>query len=127
MKFIKPILLSIICVFSIWIIHAQNTILPLNSFGVWDRSNAIDISIEKDFSYLKGISADVNWEDVQKIDSSTYNWSEILSILQKAAANNQMVNISVGVGPDAPNWLYNIGVAKVLTNDTQHTSWQYYD
>jgi len=106
-------------------VHAQSTILPVNSYGVWDRSNAYNISVDTDYNYLKGISADVNWEDVQANNSTQYDWSEIETILQTAYNNNQMVNISVGVGPDAPAWIYANGVPRVFTNDTQHNWTQY--
>ena len=107
-------------------LFSQTTILPLNSYGVWDRSNAYDISLNTNYNYLKGISADVNWEDVQANDSIQYDWSEIQTILQIAYNNNQMVNISVGVGPDAPVWIYANDVPIVITNDTQHTNWTKY-
>jgi hypothetical protein len=107
-------------------VNAQSTILPVNSYGVWDRSNAYDISVNTDYHYLKGKSADVNWEDVQPNYSNQYDWSEIQTILQAAYTNNQMVNISVGVGPDAPAWIYANGVTSVLTNDTQHPNWTQY-
>ena len=126
-KQVKNYLLGIIT-FSIWTlsVNAQTTILPVNSYGVWDRSNAYDISVNRDYNYLKGKSADVNWEDVQPNNSNQYNWSEIQTILQAAYNNNQMVNISVGVGPDAPAWIYANGVPSVLTNDTQHPNWLQY-
>ena len=54
-------------------VNAQTTILPINSYGVWDRSNAYDISVNTDYSYLKGKSADVNWEVVQPNNSNQYN------------------------------------------------------
>jgi hypothetical protein len=65
-KQVKNYLLGIIK-YSIWTlsVNAQKTILPVNSYGVWDRSNAYDISVNSDYNYLKGKSADVNWEDVQ--------------------------------------------------------------
>ena len=126
-KQVKNYIINIIT-FILWTlsVHAQSTILPVNSYGVWDRSNAYDISVDTDYNYLKGISADVNWEDVQSINSLQYNWSEIQSTLQRAYNNNQMVNISVGVGPDAPVWIYANGVPSVTTNDTQHPGWTRY-
>ena len=126
-KQFKNNLLNIIT-FIVWQIsvHAQSTILPVNSYGVWDRSNAYDISVDTDYNYLKGISADVDWKDVQANNSTQYNWSEIQTILQTAFNNNQMVNISVGVGPDAPAWVYANGVPSVITNDTDHPNWTKY-
>lgn len=122
-KFIIRTFLMICCPFQLF---SQTTILPLNSYGVWDRSNAYDISVDTNYHYLKGISADVNWEDVQLLDSVQYDWSEIQSVLQRAFSNAQMVNISVAVGPDAPLWVYANGVPGVLTNDTQHPYWSQY-
>ena len=74
--------LIILITFIFWTlsVHAQSTILPVNSYGVWDRSNAYDISVNTDYNYLKGISADVNWEEVQSINSTQYDWSEIQTI-----------------------------------------------
>jgi hypothetical protein len=126
-KQVKNYLLNIISfTFYTLSVNAQTTIIPVNSFGVWDRSNAYDISVNTDYNYLKGISADVNWEDVQANNSILYDWSEIQTILQRAYNNNQMVNISVGVGPDAPVWIYANGVPSVITNDTQHPNWTQY-
>ena len=126
-KQVKNYLIYIIT-FIFWtqFVDAQSTILPINSYGVWDRSNRYDISVDTDYNYLKGISADVNWEDVQSINSLQYDWSEIQTILQTAYNNNQMVNISVGVGPDAPAWVYANGVPSVITNDTDHPNWTQY-
>ena len=120
--FIKTVTI-ICCSFQLF---SQTTILPVNSYGVWDRSNTYDISVNTNYNYLKGISADVNWEEVQAHNSVQYDWSEIQTILQKAYNNNQMVNISVGVGPDAPVWVYANGVPSVITNDTQHPNWTQY-
>jgi hypothetical protein len=62
-NYLLNIIPFIICTLSL---HAQTTILPVNSYGVWDRSNAYDISVDTDYNYLKGKSADVNWEDVDR-------------------------------------------------------------
>ena len=126
-KQVKNQRLSIVAfMFCTLCVHAQTTILPVNSYGVWDRSNAYDISVDTDYTYLKGKSADVDWKDVQPISPNQYDWSEIETVLQAAYTNNQMVNISVGVGPDAPAWIYLNGVPSVLTNDTQHPNWTQY-
>lgn len=102
-KHAKNYLLNIITfIFYTLSVHAQTAILPVDSYGVWDRSNAYDIAVNIDYNYLKGKSADVNWQDMQPNNSNQYDWSEIQTILQAAYNNNQMVNISVGVGPDAP-------------------------
>jgi hypothetical protein len=126
-KQVKNYLLNII-IFIFWTLsaNAQTTIVPLNSYGVWDRSNVYNISVNTDYNYLRGISADVDWKDIQAIDSIQYNWSTIQTILQTAYNNNQMVNISVGVGPDAPTWIFANGVPGVVTNDTEHPNWTQY-
>jgi hypothetical protein len=124
--FPKYYLIAIAFTFSTLFATAQTPILPINSYGVWDRSNAFNISVDTAYSYLRGISADVFWKDVQALDSSHYDWSEIQGILQTAYHNNQMVNVSVGVGPDAPAWIYSNGVPAVITDDTQHPGWTQY-
>ncbi len=111
---------------SVLSVNAQTPILPINSYGVWDRSNAFDISIDTAYSYLRGISADVFWKDVQSLDSAHYDWTAIQAVLQTASINNQMVNISVGVGPDAPSWIYSNGVPGLITDDTLHPGWTQY-
>jgi hypothetical protein len=112
--------------FFTFFVTAQTPILPINSYGVWDRSNAFNLSVDTAYNYLRGISADVFWKDVQVLDSSHYDWSAIQGILQKAYNNNQMVNVSVGVGPDTPDWIYSNGVPGVITDDTQHPGWTQY-
>ncbi len=124
--FQKYFLIAIASAFSTLYLTAQTPILPINSYGVWDRSNAFNISVDTAYRYLRGISADVFWEDVQALDSNHYDWSAIQGILQTANTNNQMVNISVGVGPDAPSWIYSNGVPGVMTDDTQHPGWTQY-
>ena len=106
--------------------NGQLPILPINSYGVWDRSNAFNISVDTAYNYLRGISADIFWKDVQPVDSSNYNWSSIQTVLQTAFTQNQMVNISVGVGPDAPDWIFANGVPAVITDDTAHQGWNRY-
>lgn len=120
------LLIVIAFTLSVLLVNAQPPILPINSYGVWDRSNAFDISIDTAYSYLRGISADVFWKDVQSLDSAHYDWSAIQTVLQTAYNNNQIVNISVGVGPDAPAWIYVNGVPGVITDDTQHPGWTQY-
>ena len=44
-NYLLNIITAILCTFSI---NAQSTILPVNSYGVWDRSNAYDISVNTD-------------------------------------------------------------------------------
>ena len=119
-------LVAILFALSTLSLSAQKPILPKSSYGVWDRSNYFDIKVDTQFNYLRGISADVFWKDVQATDSSHYDWSSIKTILQTAYKNNQMVNISVGVGPDAPSWIYTNGVTAVKTDDKQHPNWKQY-
>jgi hypothetical protein len=97
-KQVKNCLLNVIAfIFFALSVNAQTTILPINSYGVWDRSNAYDISVNTDYNYLRGKSADVNWEDVQPNNTNQYDWSEIQTILQTAYNNNQMVNVNNGL------------------------------
>jgi hypothetical protein len=125
-KEIKNYLFALItCSFCTPPVFGQGSILPLNSYGVWDRSNAFDISVDSDYNYLRGIGATIAWKDIQPSDSIHYDWSAFQTILQNAYSNNQMVKVSIDVGPDAPVWIYANGVSGVITNDTQHNWTQY--
>ena len=106
--------------------RAQQQPLAQRAYGVWDRSAAFNISIDTAYRYLKGIEADIKWSDIQPADSSHFVWSSIQSIIKNASANQQLITVSIDVGPDAPQWIYNNGVPGVTTNDTQHPGWTQY-
>jgi len=122
----NTLLVVIISTFSVFTINAQTSILPKNSYGVWDRSGSFNISIDTAYNYLHGIEANVSWSNIQTSDSGLYDWSSIHAIIQNAYDNNQWATVSINVGPDAPEWIYANGVPGVVTDDTQHPNWSKY-
>ena len=124
--FQATLLIVIISTLSVFTANAQTSILPTNSYGVWDRSASFNISIDTDYNYLRGIEANVSWSNIQPSDSGHYDWSSIQAIIQNANDNNQLATVSINVGPDAPEWIYSNGVPEVITDDTQHPNWSKY-
>ena len=84
---------------------------PPSAFGVWDRSDKFD---SKDYPFLKGFSFDQRWADVE-MQPGVFDWSGLDRAMEKATQNKQFVYLSLSVGPDSPEWIYDHGVPKVLT------------
>lgn len=120
-KFInrKMGLLGLVGACAVSSIHA---VPPPSSFGVWDRANQFD---SKEFPFLKGLAYNQNWEDVEK-QSGIFDWSILDKAIESAVKNNQFIYLSLGVGPDAPKWIYSNGVPKVKTENQMHDSWPVY-
>ena len=88
----NTLLIVIVFAFSVFSANAQTSILPINSYGVWDRSASFNISIDTAYNYLHGIEANVSWKNIQPSDSGHYDWSSIQAIIQNAYDNNQWAN-----------------------------------
>ena len=93
-------------------------------YGVWDRSFITPTLNDPNYDYLLGFQGDADWDEVEKTQG-TYNWNYFQEILQQAYLQNKPVMLSIGPGPDAPQWIYQKGVPKVETNDGDH-SWPHY-
>jgi hypothetical protein len=85
---------------------------PPNSFGVWDRGDSFD---PKEYSFLKGFSLNQSWSDVEQ-QPGVFDWSRLDRAMAKALARDQFVYLSLGVGPEAPEWIYSHGVPAVTTD-----------
>ena len=122
MKYIHPsltVLARKMCLISMIItcsIAAAKAAPPPSSFGVWDRGATFD---PKDYPFLKGSSFDASWNDVEK-QPGVFNWSELDQAVEKACQNRSYMYLSLGVGPESPEWIYTHGVPKVVTDDTRH-------
>ena len=56
-----------------------------------------------------------------------FDWSGLDQAVEKALQKKVFLYISVGVGPEAPEWIYAHGVPKVFTGDERHLDkWPYY-
>lgn len=87
-----------------------------SSFGVWDRGEAMDI---KQYPFLKGTSCDFPWNEVEKTPE-VYDWSILDKAVERAYKEKISLYISFEAGPKTPEWVYEKGVPKVITNATNN-------
>ncbi len=95
---------------------------PPSAFGVWDRGSSFD---PKDHPFLKGLAFNEKWADVEK-QPGIFDWSTLDQAMDTAVRRNQFIYLSLGAGPDAPEWIYTQGVPRVYCNDQIHDSWPVY-
>ncbi|MBL8178154.1 MAG: beta-galactosidase [Bryobacterales bacterium] len=97
--------------------------VPAKAYGVWDRGDSFD---PKQYPFLKGLSFNAPWSEVEPKDG-VFDWSALDKAVDKALKNNSFLYVSLGVGPEAPEWIYTVGVPKVFTDDTRHADkWPFY-
>ena len=87
-----------------------------SSFGVWDRGEAMDF---KEYPFLRGTSCDAPWDVIEK-KPGVYDWSVMDEALEHASKNKISVYLSFEAGPKTPDWVYEKGVPKVVTNNERH-------
>ena len=95
---------------------------PPSAFGVWDRGSSFD---PKDYPFLKGLAFNEKWAEIEK-KPGHFDWSGLDQALETAVRRNQFIYLSLGVGPDAPEWIYTQGVPRVYCDDQIHDSWPVY-
>ncbi|MBX7211171.1 MAG: hypothetical protein K1X78_22890 [Verrucomicrobiaceae bacterium] len=95
---------------------------PPSAFGVWDRGSSFD---PKDHPFLKGLAFTQRWADVEK-QPGAFDWSTLDESMDAAVRRNQFIYLSLGVGPDSPEWIYTQGVPRVECKDQIHDSWPVY-
>ena len=113
-------LISMLCLYPVANMHAE---VPSKAFGVWDRGDSFD---PKEYPFLKGLSFSAHWSEVEREDG-VFDWSALDKAVEKAFRSNSFLYLSLGVGPEAPEWIYRQGVPRVFTDDTRHLGkWEYY-
>ncbi|MFM9032245.1 MAG: beta-galactosidase, partial [Opitutaceae bacterium] len=95
---------------------------PPSSFGVWDRGNTYD---PKDYPFLKGLAFNQDWARIEPV-AGVFDWSALDGAMESAVAKNQYIYLSIGVGPDAPAWIYQQGVPAEKTDGQMHDAWPVY-
>ncbi|MCU0914933.1 MAG: T9SS C-terminal target domain-containing protein [Planctomycetes bacterium] len=99
---------------------------PPSSFGVWDRGDTFD---PQEYPFLKGFSFNQPWAEVER-QPGVFDWSGLDQAVEKACRRKKYLYVSLGVGPEAPEWIYSHGVPKVETDDKKHrgkwTAYPYY-
>jgi hypothetical protein len=89
---------------------------PPSSFGVWDRGDTFD---PKQYPFLRGLSFNASWSELEK-QPGVFDWSRLDQAVEKALQNRVYLYLSLGAGPEAPEWIYQNGVPKVFTDDERH-------
>ena len=99
-------------------IVAQRVVLPSSAYGVWDRGDGITDYADPKFDYIMGIEGGGDWASIQPLSQHKFDFSSIQRTLDNALKYNKLVKLSIGVGPDSPEWLYKNGVplVKVIDN-----------
>ena len=114
--------LSLIGLIGVVSLLAVEATPPPSAFGVWDRGDKFD---PKDHPFLKGLAFNQAWAEVEK-QPGVFDWSTLDQAMDRAVQRNQFIYLSLGVGPDAPQWIYTKGVPAVKTRDQIHDSWPVY-
>lgn len=120
----KRLLLTMTVLFCVNFLSADDGgPIPLEAYGVWDRGASFDF---EDYPFLKGLSFGADWEEIEP-QPGEFNWSGLNTAVQKATEHDRFMYISINPGPDAPQWIYEQGVPKVLTDDEKHLGkWKHY-
>jgi len=118
---VKLSLIGVIGASSLSLVQAEP---PPSSFGVWDRGDTFD---PREYLFLKGFSFNQSWADVER-QPGVLDWSGLDQAVEKAFQRKLFMYVSLGVGPEAPEWIYTHGVPGVTTDDTmeKHLKWKYY-
>ena len=115
-KFLSVLLLTGLF-FGVNVSKAQKVAVPINSYGVWDRGEGIDDYSDPTADFVLGMEVSARWEEVQSKGPEKYDFSIFQQALNKALKFHKIVKLSINVGPDSPEWLYENGVplVKVLS------------
>ncbi len=84
---------------------------PLSAFGVWDRGDTFD---PKDYPFLKGFSFGQRWAEVET-QPGVFDWSALDRAVERAYRQKVCLYLSIGPGPESPEWIYANGVPRVMT------------
>jgi len=108
---VRKQLLIMLLISSLFTLNATPRI---ESFGVWDRGETKD---PREFPFLRGTSCDAPWNEVEK-SQGKFDWSKMDKAIEFAFQNKSSLYVSFEAGPKTPDWAYEQGVPKVITNGT---------
>ena len=72
------------------------------------------------FPFIKGEADRVKWADMEP-EPGVYDWSKMDSHIRNAVKGKYYYYFVLWTGPSSPEWIYENGVPKVVTDDTKHT------
>lgn len=108
--------LTLMTLIGIIAISSLNAAPRPDSFGVWDRGDAMDPKV---YPYVRGTSCDAPWDSVEK-KPGVYDWSGMDEAVERAFKDKISLYFSFEAGPKTPNWVYEKGVPKVKTDNERH-------
>jgi hypothetical protein len=73
------------------------------------------------FPFIKGEADRVKWADMEP-KPGVYDWSKMDSHIRNAVKGKYYYYFVLWTGPSSPEWIYENGVPKVVTDDTKHTN-----
>jgi hypothetical protein len=111
--FFLSLIISVKLFFCLNTLNAQKIAVPINSYGVWDRGEGIDDYSDPKADFVLGIEVSARWSEVQANGPNNFNFAMFQNTLDKAAKYHKIVKVSINVGPDSPDWLYENGVPLV--------------
>lgn len=115
--------LTLVCLAGAVALATVRAEVPASFFGVWARDDSFD---PKQYPFLKGFAFNAAWREVER-QPGVFDWSRLDQAMEKAVQQKTPLYLSLGVGPEAPEWIYAHGVPKVFTDDELHKSkWPYY-
>jgi hypothetical protein len=109
--------------------YAQRPAIPLNAYGVWDRSDKPNVKYNVNADYLLGSERSSTWADIQPYGPGKYDFSSYQKSFEEAAKSGKLLKLSINVGPDSPKWLYKNGVPLVKCGEhvaSPKTKWPDY-
>jgi hypothetical protein len=93
--------------------QSQKVAVPINSYGVWDRGEGIEDYSDPRADFVLGLEVSARWAEVQSKEPGIFDFSIFQNTLDKAVKFHKIVKVSINVGPDSPDWLYENGVPLV--------------
>ena len=104
--------------FGVNIATAQQSSVPSQFYGVWNRGGEPEFSPNPDtnpdyekFDFLKGkgITKSLKWSEIQEANDGVFNFTPFEEAINQAFADGQLVTLKINVGPQAPEWIYGDG------------------
>lgn len=108
--------LSLLCLLGLSSLSTVNAAPLPSAFGVWDRGEAMDPKV---YPFVRGTSCDAPWNEVEK-QPGVYDWSLMDAAIERALKDKISLYFSFEAGPKTPDWVYEKGVPKVITDDEMH-------
>lgn len=103
--------LGTLCLAAVVSLDSAHSAPPASAFGVWDRGDTFD---PQALPFIKGFSFGQRWADIET-KPGVFDWSSLDRAMEKAVQQRMYLYLSLGAGPESPEWIYAQGVPRVMT------------